>query len=85
MLDIYFLDSYSVAMNSPELDAVIQHFTSPTALAKELNISRQAVNLWQKKGYIPTAKCKLISKITNGKFSTDYLCKGYERYTANRI
>ena len=57
------------------LDAVIDHYgggaTGVLALAAALEIERQAIYMWR--GQIPELRAYQIEKLTQGKFSVDYL------------
>jgi len=49
-------------------EKVINHFGSQANLARELNVTRQAITLWKVSGFIPSGNAVEIERITNGKF-----------------
>lgn len=57
---------------------IIEFYGSASKVARELNISRQAVSLWVKRGlkHIPEKQALKLEKLTNGKLKynmSDYV------------
>ena len=49
-------------------ETVIEHFGNQANLARELDVTRQAITLWKIGGIIPPAQAVEIERITDGKF-----------------
>lgn len=49
------------------IDEAINHFGSQSKLAKTLNIHRQSITQWIKKGYVPTAHQLTLQHLTGGR------------------
>lgn len=47
-------------------DQIVAHYGSVTAVHKALNISRQAVYYWKKKGNVPLTSQFMLERLTNG-------------------
>jgi DNA-binding transcriptional regulator YdaS (Cro superfamily) len=55
------------------IDSIIEHFGSPSALAKALDVTSQVVNNWKKRGRVPPARAKDVSNASGGKFKLEDL------------
>lgn len=50
------------------INEIVKHFKTQYRMAKELKVTRAAVNHWVKTGIIPPYRAIQIEQITNGKF-----------------
>jgi len=54
-----------------DIQKVIEHYGSQTALANACQVDRQVVWNWQKRKAIPAARQLQIAELTQGKFKPD--------------
>ncbi|MTI12365.1 helix-turn-helix domain-containing protein [Sansalvadorimonas verongulae] len=57
------------------VQSVIDHFNTPTELAKALNLSVKNVYIWRRQGYISGPACDAIEEVTGGRFKAIELRK----------
>ena len=65
LIDAKSKQAYNLPMNAYDLDQVIKHFGSGTALAKALGIKPSAVYQWKR---VPPRRALEIEKLTQGVF-----------------
>lgn len=56
-----------------ELARLIEWVGSKSRLAEQLNVTRQAVHYWEKRGRIPASFAIEVEKLTNGYFKKEEL------------
>jgi len=61
------------------LDAAIEFFGSPSALAEKLRVTTMSISHWKKRG-VPIKRAIEIEFFTNGRVAKESLCDDFEKF-----